>query len=239
MLCCCGKKNGETKKNHISRPGDLNAPGYVIGIVAETTSGMEAKKAFPRASFREFENISDIYPSLENGTIDAIAFDRPTLDYAQRTRDTFVLMPDTYAEGHVAVAVPLTKPELLQSVNAFLREYFSSGLYDNMYARWIKSANPEMPKIPVPSNPYGKLIVATEDANAPMNFIDSTGAPSGFDVELIYRLAAAFNMSVEIRVMPYMDLFTAVETSSVDLAVASMDKSEGKRNILFSEDYID
>ena len=239
MLCCCGKKNGETKKNQISRPGDLNAPGYVIGIVAETTSGMEAKKAFPRASFREFENISDIYPSLENGTIDAIAFDRPTLDYAQRTRDTFVLMPDNYAEGHVAIAVPPTKPELLQSVNAFLREYFSSGLYDNMYARWIKSANPEMPKILVPSNPYGKLIVGTEDANAPMNFIDSTGAPSGFDVELIYRLAAAFNMAVEIRVMPYMDLFTAVETSSVDLAVASMDKSEGKRNILFSEDYID
>lgn len=239
LLCCCGEKKEKAKQKYISRPGDLNSPEFVIGIVSETTSGLEAKRSFPRAKFREFENISDIYPLLENGTIDAIAFDRPGLDYAQRVRDTFVLLPDNYAQGHVAIAVPPDKPELLRSVNAFLREYFSSGLYDNMYARWLKSKDPEMPKIQAPLTPAGKLVIGTEDANEPMNFIDSTGSPSGFDVELIYRLAAAFNMSVEIRVMPYLDLFTAVETGSVDLAVANMDKTEGKRNILFSDDYID
>ena len=238
MLCCCGKQREEAKQKHVSRPGDFNSPDYVIGIVAETTSGMEAKKAFPLARFREFENISEIYPSLETGAVDAIAFDRPGLDYAQRMRDIFVLMPENYAEGHVAIAVAPNKPELLPNVNAFLREYFSSGLYDNMYTRWIKSKDPEMPKIQAPLNPAGKLIIATEDANEPMNFIDSAGMPSGFDVELIYRLAAAFNMAVEIRVMPYLDLFTAVETGSVDLAVACMDKTNA-RNILFSEDYID
>ena len=148
-------------------------------------------------------------------------------------------MPDNYAEGHVAIAVPEDKPELLQNVNAFLLEYFSSGLYDNMYARWIKSSDPEMPKIQLPINPYGKLVVGTEDANAPMNFRESDGSPSGFDIELIYRFAAAFNMSVEIKVMPYHDLFTAVEKSDVDLAIASMDKEAGQgRKILFSEDYI-
>ena len=239
MLCCCGKRKEEAKQKYISHPGDLNSPEFVIGIVSETTSGIEAKKAFPRARFSEYENIFEIYPALETGAIDAIAFDRPGLDYTQRKRDTFVLLPDTYAEGHVAIAVAPDKPELLRSVNSFLREYFSSGLYDNMYARWIKSKDPEMPKIQAPPAPVGKLVIATEDANEPMNFIDSTGSPSGFDVELIYRLAAAFNMSVEIRVLPYPDLFTAVETSSVDLAIASLDKSEGKRNILFSEDYID
>lgn len=237
MLCCCGR-NKEKKQKYISRPSDLNSSEFVIGIVSETTSGMEAKKAFPNARFREYENISNIYPALENGAIDAIAFDRPGLDYAQRLRDTFVLLPDSYAEGHVAIAVAPDKPELLQNINAFLREYFSSGLYDNMYARWIKSKDPEMPKIQAPTNPYGTLVVGTEDANEPMNFIDSTGAPSGFDVELIYRLAAAFNMNVEIRVMPYLDLFTAVETGAVDLAIADMDKTPA-RNILFSEDYID
>ena len=237
MLCCCDR-NAEKKQKTISRPSDLNSPEFVIGIVSETTSGMEAKKAFPKARFREFENISFIYPSLENGAIDAIAFDRPGLDYAQRLRDTFVLLPDRYAEGHVAIAIPPNKPELLQNINAFLREYFSSGLYDSMYARWIKSADPEMPKIPAPQNPYGTLIVGTEDANEPMNFIDSTGAPSGFDIELIYRIAAAFNMAVEIRVMPYLDLFTAVETGAVDFAIACMDKTT-TRNILFSDDYID
>lgn len=239
-LCCCGKKTSENTRTTVSKPEDFNNAKYTIGVVAETTSCYEAKKTFPKARFREFENISNIYPSLENGSIDAIAFDRPTLDYAQRVRDVFVLMPDNYADGHVGIAVPANKPELLQNINAFLRNYFSSGLYDSMYARWIKSKNPEMPKIPAPANPYGKFVVGTEDANEPMNFTDSNGSPAGFDIELIYRIAAAFNMSVEIKVMPYLDLFAAVETSSVDFAVASMDKfGQENRKILFSEDYID
>ncbi len=240
VLCCCGKKETEQNQTYISDPDDFNDPKYVIGIVSETTSGNEAKKRFSRAKFREYENISEAYPDLESGTIDAIGFDRPALDYAQRKRDDFVLLPDNYAEGHVGIAVPASKPELLQNVNAFLREYFTSGLYDNMYARWIKSSDPKMPNVAVPSSPYGKLVIATEDKNEPMNFTDSSGSPAGFDVELIYRLAAAFNMSVELKVMPYLDLFTAVEKDTVDLAVASMDKVDGEnRAILFSEDYID
>ena len=240
ILCCCGQKDTNKKQNHLSTPGDLNDSKYTVGIVSETSSGFEAKKAFPLARFREYETISDAYPDLENGLIDAIAYDRPVLDYASRTRDVFVVMPDNYAEGHLAIAVAPSKPELLQNVNAFLREYFSSGLYDNMYARWIQSNTPEMPRIPTPANPYGKLVVGTENTNEPMNFTESDGSPAGFDVELIYRLAAAFNMSVEVRVMPYLDLYTAVENSTVDLAIAALDRFEGmERNILFSEDYID
>lgn len=240
ILCCCGEKESEKKQRLVSSPEDFNDPQYTIGIVRETTSGLEAKKHFPRAKFHEFDVILDAYPALENGVVDAIAFDRPALDFAQRMRDVFILLPDSFAEGHVGIAVSATRPELLQSVNAFLREYFSSGLYDNMYARWIKSNDPTMPKISKPVNPYGKLVVGTEDKNAPMNFIDSDGSPAGFDVELIYRLANALNLSVEIKVLPYHDLFTAVEKSTVDLAVASMDKDFGEnRNILFSEDYID
>ena len=240
VLCGCEKNDPGRKQKYISTPADLNSPDFVIGVVSETSSCHEAKEHFPRAVFREYEAVADAYPALENGTIDAIAFDRPVLDFAQRTRDVFVLLPDSFAEGHVGIAVPAEKPEILQSVNAFLSEYFSSGLYDNMYARWIKSNDPEMPRIPTPLNPYGKIVVGTEDSNEPMNFIDSDGSPSGFDVELIYRLAAAFNMSVEIKVMPYLDLYTAVEKATVDLAVASMDKYAGdNRGILFSEDYID
>ena len=240
LLCGCGKEESAGTQKHISVPGDLNDARFVIGVVSETSSCEEAEKSFPNAKFRTYESITDAYPALESGTLDAIAYDRPVLDYAQRTRDVFVLLPDNYADGHIAIAVSPAKPELLRAVNAFLRDYFSSGLYDNMYARWIKSSNSEMPKLPAPANPVGTLVVGTDDSNEPMNFTDSNGNPSGFDIELIYRLAASFNMNVDIRVMPYHDLFAAVETSSVDLAVASMD-SFGLQNskLLFSEDYID
>ena len=239
VLCCCGKKEEKTIRK-VSVPSDFNNAMYTIGCVRDTTSYDEAKKKFPNAKFREFENISEAFPSLEIGQIDAIAFDRPTLDYAQRTRDVFVLMQDNYDDGHVAIAVAPGKNDLLRAVNAFLRDYFSNGLYDEMYARWIKSTDPEMPVLPLPANPTGKLVVGTESANAPMNFIDSRGEPSGFDVELIRRLSLALNMTVDIRVMPYHDLFAAVETGSVDLAVATMDVDRGRsKGLLLSEEYID
>ena len=240
VLCCCGKSDGKQAIRKVSVPSDFNNALYTIGCVRDTTSYQEAKKAFPKAKFREFEVISEAFPALEIGQIDAIAFDRPGLDYAQRTRDVFVLMEDNYGDGHVAIAVAPGKNDLVRAVNAFLRDYFSSGLYDEMYARWIKSNDPEMPALPLPANPTGKLIVGTESANVPMNFIDSRGEPSGFDVELIRRLSLALNVTVDIRVMPYHDLFAAVQTGSVDLAVASMDVAEGTpMGLLFSEDYID
>ena len=163
ILCCCGKKQETQTRTTVSKPEDFNDAKYTIGVISETSSCSAAKESVPKARFREFEAISDAYPFLENGTIDAIAFDRPVLDYAQRTRDVFVVLPDNYAEGHISIAVAPTKPELLKNVNAFLREFFASGLYDNMYARWIKSKNPEMPKIQAPANPYGKLVIGTEN----------------------------------------------------------------------------
>ena len=238
VLCCCRKAEEKQTVRKVSVPSDFNHPQYTIGCVRETTSCAEAKKAFPEAKFREYEDISQAFPALELGEIDAIAFDRPGLDYAQRTHDSFVLMQDNYGEGHIAIAVAPGKNDLLRAVNAFLRDYFSNGLYDEMYARWIKSKSPEMPILPLPANPTGRLIVGTESANAPMNFIDHQGEPAGFDVELIHRLANALNVRVDIRVMPYHDLYAAVETGSVDLAIASMDVVKDSK-VLFSEEYID
>ena len=241
LLCSCGKKKEETPQNFISVPADLNKPEYTIGVVADTNSCFEAKKAFPQAKFREYETVANAYPDLEKGTLAAIAFDRPVLEFAQRTRDSFALMQDNYAEGDVAIAVRPDRPDYLQSVNRFLHDYyFASGLYDKMYARWIKSNNPQMPRINVPKeSEYGTLVVGTEDTNEPMNFTDANGKPSGFDVEFIYQLAACYGMAVEIKVMPYHELYTAVEKSEIDLAVASLDTIGGKgRNILFSDKYI-
>ena len=241
LLCSCGKKKAEASQDYISVPADLNRPEYTIGVVPETNSCIKAKKAFPQAKFREYESIADAYPDLEKGTLTAIAYDRPVLEFAQRTRDSFVLMQDNYAEGDSAIAVCPDRQDYLQSINRFLHDYyFSSGLYDKMYARWIKSQNPQMPRINVPKeSEYGTLIVGTGNTNEPMNFTDSNGKPSGFDVEFIYQLAACYGMAVEIRVMPYHELYTAVEKSEIDLAVASLDTLGGKgRNILFSDKYI-
>ena len=239
-LCCCRKAEEPKKPGRVSVPANFNSPLFTIGGIGETSSLDEARKVFPEAKIVEFESVVDAYPALENGQIDAIAFDRPVLDYAQRTRNTFALMQDNYGDGHVAIAIPPGKVETVRAVNTFLRDYFSSGLYDEMYTRWIKSKDPEMPALPKPTNPAFKLVVGTEDTNAPMNYVDSHGEPAGFDVELAYRIGIALNASVEIRIMPYHDLFAAVETGSVDMAVASMDIAKGAPlGLLFSEEYID
>ena len=74
VLCCCGKKEDKQAIRKVSVPADFNNAMYTIGCVRDTTSYEEAKKAFPNAKFREFENISEAFPSLEIGQIDAIAF---------------------------------------------------------------------------------------------------------------------------------------------------------------------
>ena len=83
FLCCCAKKDATKKQSLVSLPSDFNSPDSIVGVVSDTSSCFEAKKAFPQARFREYETVSDAYPDLENGTISAIAFDRPVLEYAR------------------------------------------------------------------------------------------------------------------------------------------------------------
>ena len=219
----------------------LNNPIYKVGGSEQTESYAAAKKRFMYAKMVPYSSVEELFPALQTEKVDAVVFDKPSLDHAASLyKETFVVLPESLADGHVAIASSHQKKELMNQVNAFIKKYKEDGTYDDMYKRWVKTGHPEMPKLKEPKDPKGTLKFATETLNTPMNYLNEKGELVGFNVELIKRLALYLNVKPEIVVMDYDKLYEAAATGKVDLAVASMDVTDVMKGyVLFSDEYID
>ena len=163
----------------------LNNPIYKVGGSEQTESYAAAKKRFTYAKMVPYSSVEELFPALQTEKVDAVVFDKPSLDHAAALyNEAFVVLPESLAEGHVAIASSHQKKELMNQVNAFIKKYKEDGTYADMYERWVKTGHPEMPKIKEPKEPKGTLKFATETLNTPMNYLNEKGELVGFNVEL-------------------------------------------------------
>lgn len=222
---------------------DLNQSSMILGGETETVSLRMGQKRLPNAKVATFATPADAYAALQAGKIDAVAYDRPPLEYAAAHNDAFVVVPEIIGEGHIAVGAPFKNQELMDKVNEFIAQYRADGTYQDMYNRWVKTIDPVMPEIPKPENPINAgnpLIIGNDPQNIPMSFVTGDGEWSGFDTEFVQRLALYLNMEYRFESLFYDALFPAVETEKLDLAVGNLDKTpERAETMLFSDDYID
>ena len=72
-----------------------------------------------------------------------------------------------------------------------------------------------------PNNVYDETIVVVADMDySPYSYLDENGAPCGHDVELLYELANRMGVNTDLRLMPWRDAITAVQTGEADLILA-------------------
>jgi polar amino acid transport system substrate-binding protein len=147
--------------------------------------------------------------ALGQGEVDAVASLRRRLFWGAR------LLPGTAIIGqYTAVSVPLAFPQddpfFADLVNLTFQEMVVDGAYADLYARWF---GPELPP-PVERWPgdevvyladspvaesapdtvaaiqsRGRLAVALVSGRAPFAYLDAEGAPVGYEVNLVQRMA--------------------------------------------------
>lgn len=235
-----GNRENSGSEKKISSIWELNDEKYLLGVETGTIAQRESENRLSRARQLQFGAPVDLYLALESGKVDAIVYDRPTLEYAAQNRGRLVVLPENLAVGHICAAAPFKNRDLIERINEFIRLYRADGTYEDMYRRWVLSKNPEMPDIAEPENPTQTLIVGTDCQNEPMNFMGPEGKVIGFDIEFIRRLALFLNFQCEIQLMKYEALFPAAASGKIDLAVASLDATKERReSMLFTEEYID
>lgn len=83
-----------------------------------------------------------------------------------------------------------------------------------------------------------ELVVATDAGMRPFGFVDETGSPAGFDVDLIRELGARAGFSPRIMVQPFEGLITGLQQSQYDIVVGALSITpERQKEVLFSNAY--
>jgi len=90
----------------------------------------------------------------------------------------------------------------------------------------------------LPASAGDTLRIATEGAWAPFNFIDQSGTPQGFDVDIAYALCAQMQTRCEVQTQAWDGLIPALKVKKFDAIIASMSITEERlRQVDFSEPY--
>ena len=206
-----------------------------------------ANTIFPRAKKIYFDGgAATGVMKVLNREADAFLFDSPTLDYVASYNKNLVVLPQTVGEGHISIAAPKRNEALIREINQFITQYRTNGVYQSMYYRWFIKSGSVLPEIPKPVAPTRKVIVGTEGTQVPFNFMSAQGVPmqrgflTGFDVELIQRMALAMNWDVEWRMYSWDDLITATKIGQIDLMISELESTpERQAELSMSIPYVD
>lgn len=118
--------------SRINSVNDL--PGNTVGTVRGTTSADFL--ANRRIRTRHFDTIDAAYIALDAGSLDAIVYDAPVLQYYVVTEQKGRVVGSVFQAEDYGIAVPTDSP-LREEINQSLLRFRESGGYDGLLRRWF------------------------------------------------------------------------------------------------------
>lgn len=233
----CARPAGEQVL--LSSVTDFNDDAYTIGVPQGAAAMTAAEKAFPQATIEYYQTNHDGYMAVQTGKIDAFAYDRVMMTFASANLDGVELIDEPIASTDIVIGISMTRPDLVEPINAFIRQIKADGTFDDMYDRWIVKASGTMPDIPAPTNPTATLRVGTAGTVEPMSYYDAQFQLTGFDIELIKRLALYLNVDMPLTALDFGPLLAAVDAGKIDVVASNLNSLPERRDkMLMSEPYI-
>jgi len=210
-----------------------------IGVMTGSTGEGIAKRRFPDADIRSFDDVMDAVAAMSAGQLDATVTAIPSATQVIKKNPGLRIVDGILENEDTAIAARLGDTELLAQVNRALDAMRADGTLADMRARWFKpDLSPyEVPELELPTQ--GELLrIGVAATREPFSFVDQDGEVSGHDGELARRLSVALERPIEFSDMRFMALIPALQSGRVDLIVTGMSATaERRQQVAFSDPY--
>jgi polar amino acid transport system substrate-binding protein len=211
-----------------------------LGIFTGTVYDGFLTTRYPGAEISRFEGTADLILSLKTGKIDAAIFDLVTARLILKHNAGLALLSDDLLSMALGVGFNKKNPDLRDEFNEYLREIRADGTYNEMCNRWFIEDAEEavMPEFPKSISPK-KLVAGVSVDDLPYVAL-MQGKYVGFDIEMIRRFGDRKNYDIEIVMMEFPSLVTALAAGKVDMISDGIAITEERgRQIDFSDPYAD
>ncbi|MDQ0287826.1 polar amino acid transport system substrate-binding protein [Desulfofundulus luciae] len=117
--------------------------GKKIGVQIATTGADEARK-IPGAKITDYNTINEAFMALKNSNVDAVVNDYPvTFYFIQQGNKDVKIVGDLRTSEFYGIAVPKSKPDILEKVNSALKTLKENGKYAEIYKKWFDKEPPD------------------------------------------------------------------------------------------------
>lgn len=136
-----------------------------------------------------------------------------------------------------AFGVDKTQPELLESVNAFIKEINENGTFDEICNHYFGDGTPVAVTSAVYDESKDQLVVATNAAFEPFEYMEGDKY-YGIDMEIAAQLAAYLGKELVIQNMDFDAVCLSVGQQKCDIAMAGLTVREDRMEyVSFSDSY--
>ncbi len=114
-------------------PASAATGNYTLGVQSGTTSDTYAAENLPNANVMGYDSIDLAIAALEQGDVDFVLGDLPTLKFYQ-TDTNGLTVAGSFSEEDFGIGVAPGESDLLAAINVALGEIIDSGEYDTIFA---------------------------------------------------------------------------------------------------------
>jgi polar amino acid transport system substrate-binding protein len=210
-----------------------------IGVLLGSIHDKYAHEMFPKANVLQYQTVSDLILAVNSKKVNAAFFESTALKEIMKVNSTFGILAEDLFIVPIGAGFNKESTQLRDQFNAFLKELKATGLYDEIYNRWMGSGDATMPEIKENSTNGILNVGFAGDLGLP-NIAVQNGKYIGFDVELAQRFAASIGKAFAPVDMPFGSLIASLATKKIDIITSSMMiNEERKKQIDFSDPYLE
>lgn len=226
----------------LERIDDLNSMQYCVGVPLGGQAMTAGEEQFTSARICYFNSPTSACDTILQRKADAFLYNSHYLDYVNMNHPDLTVLPGVLGRVDIAIAFAPEQGDLRYEVNKYITRYKENGTYENMYARWFKTRNQaSIPQIDRPHSPTRTIRVGVCSQQRPMCFRNyGEKEMSGFDIELLRRIARHLNAHLELHDMDVHSIYEALNEGRLEMAVAGLSESDSRsRKIIYGKNYID
>lgn len=206
--------------------------GRDIACYAGTTLDMSVSAVIPDITWHYYDDSAGQLEALKKGDVDAILTDEPVGRAIVAERSEFALFPEKITADSYGYMFKKGS-DLTDKFSSVIEEFLSDGTIDALKAKWFSGDSDKMKinwseyNISPRSNSTLKYVY--EPTMYPMTYTGGDGNVSGFEAELLLKIADKLDMGVDISMAGFASFINFVQTGKVDVASGSISITEERR----------
>jgi polar amino acid transport system substrate-binding protein len=183
-------------------------------------------EVIPNVNHQYFNTLADLVTAVSTDKVDAISIDMPVAKNLVAAQTDLMLFPEVVADDKYGFAV--TKgSELGVKANEALKKLRDNGTIKGLEEIWF-SADESKKFLPMQTaaDTAAVLRYACDVSTIPMSYTDAEGNATGFDLDVMTRIANELGMKLEVTIMPMAAILPTIVSGKADMGGNSMSITE-------------
>ena len=224
----CGSK---AEKKLFTKLADFS--GAKVASMSGAVFADYINPVIPNVTHVYYNTLPDMAQALRSGKVDAISLDMPVALYLVAQNPDLVLFPEVVADDRYGFAV-IKGSDLGVKGNEVLQKLWKDGTIADLIGIWF-SADETKKILPALNHKSdyngsaGTIIYGCETTYAPSTYIGPGNKPTGYELDIVTRIAYELNMKVEFVPMAFAGLLPALVSGKVNMVGGCMSITEERK----------